>query len=99
MPRLASRITLEVTSVRVERLNEITEKDAMAEGVAQDVENIPAPFADPAYYWHNYDRNRGIDMCADARTSFVTLWESINGAGSWKANPLVWVVEFKKVDK
>lgn len=72
MPRAASRITLEITGVRVERLQEIKTGDCWAEG-------IPAsPDVNP---WHEYG----------------DLWESINGPGSWNANPWVWVVEFKRV--
>lgn len=73
MPRWASRITLEVVSVRVERLQEISEEDAMAEGVAL-AENYRGPVA-----------------------HFASLWEQINGLGSWNANPWVWVVEFRRV--
>ncbi len=70
MRRAASRISLEVTGVRVERLQEISEADASAEGVDCG-----------AYY--------------PASRLYSELWESINGAGSWAANPWVWVVEFK----
>lgn len=78
MPRWASRITLEVTGVRVERLQDISEADAQAEGCA-----FPLAYEgpDPPY-----------------RTAYARLWESINGAGSWDANPWVWVVEFKRVE-
>jgi hypothetical protein len=72
MPRWASRILLEVTGVRVERLQAISTRDCWAEG-------IPAsPDVNPI---HEYEE----------------LWESINGAGSWAANPWVWVVEFRRV--
>ena len=96
MPRWASRITLEIVSVRVERLNEISEDDAMAEGVettmravspSQTVEVFKDYFAPGAHHQR------------DARGSFSSLWESINGAGSWDANPWVWVVEFKVVSQ
>lgn len=73
MPRWASRITLEVVSVRVERLQDISEQDAKAEG------------AEPA------------ECCHAHYHGFRKLWESINGAGSWEANPWVWVVEFRRV--
>lgn len=76
MPRAASRITLEITDVRVERLQDISEADAIAEGV------------DAGKY-------SGLERAA-ART-YSDLWESINGAGSWDANPWVWVVSFKRV--
>lgn len=81
MPRWASRITLEVTGVRVERLQNISEADAVAESVTADcpIGHIPAHAKAP----HTY--------------CYAQLWESINGAGSWDKNPWVWVVEFKRV--
>lgn len=85
MPRWASRITLEVTSVRVERLQAITEADAIAEGIELS----------PGGPWRAYDAEGGC--CYEAVESFRTLWQSINGAESWAANPWVWVVEFKRV--
>lgn len=77
MPRAASRISLEVTGVRVERLQAISEADARTEGAEGD--SHPGTF---------------VGTC---RGNFARLWESINGAGSWDANPWVWVVEFKRV--
>jgi hypothetical protein len=77
MPRAASRIDLEITGVRVERLQDISEADAVAEGVE--------PFI-----------NSDGDMIETATTMYERLWEQINGAGSWEANPWVWVVEFKR---
>lgn len=87
MPRWASRILLEVTSVRVERLQDISEADARAEGITDGgCTNCgnpePCGCADPA---------------PDARDAFCNLWQSINGDQSWIANPWVWVVEFKRV--
>lgn len=83
MPRWASRITLEVTGVRVERLQDISEADAIAEGsrswaLEQDtpVKDIPA---------------------GETRLMFRQLWEHINGSDSWDANPWVWAVEFRRL--
>ena len=84
MPRWASRITLEVVSVRVERLHEITEVDARAEGV-----EMCAHFA-KAQYGHPLQPHR---------TAFAWLWALIHGRGSWCANPWVWVVSFQRVDE
>lgn len=78
MPRDASRITLEITGVRVELLQEISEADAIAEGV-QLLKTQSA--LDRGVWAHRY----------------AQLWESINGPGSWKKNPWVWVLEFQKV--
>ncbi len=82
MPRWASRITLEVTGVRVERLQGISEADAQAEG---------APSADLASGRECIFPHQGTH-----RWGFQLLWESINGPGSWAANPWVWVVEFRR---
>lgn len=88
MPRWASRITLEVTGVRVERLQDISEADAIAEGIEPTMPN-------PGHWnWRDYLIEGGQ---THAVLSYKTLWESINGPGSWDLNPLVWVVEFKRV--
>jgi len=84
MPRWASRINLEITGVRVERLNDISEADAYSEGVT-----IPSHYKFASNGRPN-DRN-------EARVTFETLWESINGPESWPLNPWVWVVEFKRI--
>ncbi|WP_392441030.1 hypothetical protein [Edwardsiella piscicida] len=89
MPRWASRITLEITDVRVERLQDITEDDAQAEGISPAVELLPE-------YPDTYLTPRG-DF-ATARVAFQRLWESIYGDDSWDANPWVWVIAFKRVD-
>lgn len=81
MPRAASRITLEITDITVERLNDITGKDARAEGCPDNYK----PEAEKA----------SIDFMSCGW--FANLWESINGAGSWDLNPWVWVVNFRKV--
>ena len=91
MPRWASRLTLEVVAVRVERLQAISEADAKAEGAEMNViGHGPITAADlqaePGYWSDRLYRN-----------GYEALWESINGAGSWSANPWVWVVEFKRV--
>ncbi len=87
MPRGLSRITLEVTGVRVERLQDISASDAIAEGVARG-----------EYGWHDYTDRYENDSCnrSDPRVSYRSLWESINGAGSW-GSTWVWVISFKRV--
>ena len=87
MPRCASRITLKVTGVRVERLQDISEADALAEGIAYS-ERFNGYCIGMAEHFHSHD----------PRESYRSLWRAINGAGSWDANPWVWVVEFKKVN-
>ncbi len=92
MPRWASRILLEIVAVRVERLQDISEADAQAEGVERVVAGVG---------WRRYcdpdSEEVGVPPCGDARRSFRSLWKFINGDESWNANPWVWVVEFKRV--
>lgn len=85
MPKWASRITLEITNVRVERLQDISREDALAEGCAHPLEGMEMA----SYIMQN------ADYVADEKTSFARLWQSINGVDSWEANPWVWVLEFK----
>ena len=95
MPRHCSRILLEITGVRVERLQDISEEYAKAEGV--DMVGGPASVSP----YRNYRIGQSGEMslhCSCARRSFMTLWESINGAGSWEANPCVWVVSFRRIE-
>lgn len=84
MPRWASRILLEIAAVRVERLQDISETDAKAEGAPDYEEGIDHPPPGADHEW-------------SFRGSFIRLWESINGPGSWDANPCVWVIEFRRV--
>lgn len=88
MPKAAARIWLEITGVRVERLQGISEGDAMAEGVA--------PKWEPGCSGRLMEAFSGFSF-RPAASAYADLWESINGAGSWDANPWVWVVEFKVV--
>ncbi len=87
MPRWASRITLEVTGVRVERLQDISVADAIAEGIERSGE----------CNWRDYLDHPSNDF-ANARRSYRSLWEQINGPDSWESNPWVWVVEFKRLE-
>lgn len=82
MPRWASRLTLEITGMRVERLQDISEADAAAEGVATRAPDAISP----------------ASLDADPSNQFRWLWESINGPGSWAADPWVWVVEFQRIN-
>ena len=94
MPRWASRILLEITDVRVERLNAISEEDARAEGVG--IALWFAAIGVPESEWTSLGKQGA--MQASHINKFATLWESIYGAESWKANPWVWVIEFKRVE-
>lgn len=84
MPREAARIFLQVTNVRVERLRDITEEDARAEGCSTKILNDG---------WKNIGT-------LTARDEFITLWEHLNakrGLG-WDTNPWVWVIEFERIE-
>ncbi|HCC6224998.1 hypothetical protein ACOQJR_11170 [Klebsiella pneumoniae] len=87
MPRWASRILLEITDVRVERLNSIHDVDAMREGIQNLTTCSHADFGIP-----------GVVNAQHPVRAFQLLWESIHGADSWRANPWVWVIEFKRVE-
>lgn len=80
MPRWASRLTLEITGVRVERLQAISDADCLAEGI-------------------NAERAVEDGVNRPYREEYARLWDSINGKGSWAANPWVWVIEFRRVEK
>ena len=96
MPRWASRITLEIKDVRVERLQAISEADAIAEGVECEVYELGVPIS--GCWWNYQSRCWSGAFPDEPRGSFRTLWDSINGkTHPWSANPLVWVVEFAKV--
>ncbi len=94
MPRWASRITLRITDVRVERLQDISDKDAEAEGIERtrggDLWRTYRP--DCVQHWGT-DAELGH---TSARASFSWLWESINGPGSWDTNAWVWVLSFER---
>jgi len=81
MPRWASRITLEIEAVRVERLKHIGEADCRAEGCKGGNGSIP-----------------GYAFSATPREHYRHVWQSINGPGSWDANPWVWVIQFRRVN-
>ena len=87
MPRWASRILLEITDVRVERLKSISEEDACAEGVEFDCMHCDGPFG-------------GCDCTQpdSAGEAFATIWKSIYGADSWQANPWVWAITFRRIE-
>ncbi len=102
MPRAASRITLDITGVRVEQLLDISEEDAKAEGLGcvtkdgslykygiPDLDGLPGN-DNHGWHWKEWER--------DPRNAYHKLWEQINGPGSAVDNPWVWVIEFKRVE-
>lgn len=91
MPKKACRLWLEITNVRVERLQDISEEDAIAEGA------MFTDFGKDNPGWHFLPVKSSDECLSTARYAFGNLWESINGAGSWDVNPYVWVVEFRRI--
>jgi len=89
MPKWASRITLEVTAVRAEKLNKISDDDANNEGVITQM-------ISPAIFNGGESEPEIWESPCDA---FIRLWKSINGPESWKSNPYVWVITFKKINQ
>ncbi|MDE1484374.1 hypothetical protein [Xenorhabdus bovienii] len=101
MPRWASRITLEVVNIRVERLQDIKEEDAKAEGLAEiskdgklfkfglpDMDGLPGG-CDIGWQWSEWEKNPVM--------AYKKLWASIYGSESWNNNPWVWVIEFRRI--
>lgn len=106
MPRWASRITLEITDVRVERLQDISEEDAIAEG-ARHFPDLPgtSPYGQDDRW--SMEAPDSCDKClGNARMAFANYFCKITGNAPkglldprpWDANPWVWVIEFRRVD-
>ena len=88
MPKAAARIWLKVVNVRVERLHEITEQDAIAEGAQCGIFRYGPNVCKGEYHLE-------INRHADYTDGFKYVWHQINGRESWDANPWVWVVELE----
>jgi hypothetical protein len=105
MPREACRLKLEIVSIGVERLHDITEEDAIKEGVEENIcadkDACPSSLCKTECSgkgeYYRYPVGFDAEPCYSARESFETLWQSINGEESWNANPWVWRIEFKKL--
>jgi len=103
MPRKHSRILLEVVSVRVERLQDISEADAKAEGYGGymdfydllDVEDKRS-FDLMNEDWDDFAMRKGFTYPIEW---YHMLWDKINGVNAWQANPWVWVVEFRRIQE
>lgn len=94
MPKAAARIWLEVTNVRCERLHDITEADAIAEGIFSKIDEI---YKYPIY--RIYYKMENNWWSSNPIESFQSLWEMINGDDCWILNPWVFVYEFKRIEK
>ena len=101
MPRWASRITLEITGVRVDRLQEISDKDVEAEGMGcltkdgklykygfPDSDGLPGN-DDYGWHWQEWETSPQV--------AYQKLWSATYGPASWGDNPWVWVIEFRRV--
>lgn len=93
MPREASRILLEIVGVRVERLQEISDADAIAEGIERNAEYPKLWKRGDLHGDQNIMKSTGFPKLA-----YRSIWEQINGHESWSANPWVWVVEFLRIE-
>lgn len=83
MPKEACRLFLKIKDIRVERLKDISNNDAIAEGMDHEWESV----------------GKNVEMKPDPTAEFALLWIEINGEDSWNDNPWVWVVEFEKIEK
>ncbi len=92
MPRWASRITLEICEVRVQRLQDISEEDAIAEGVGR-------PFTPSTPTGPTWQLQDGLTWADSPIAAYRHIWEDINGPGSWDANPWVWCLTFKRIEQ
>jgi hypothetical protein len=102
MPRWASRITLEIQSIRIERLQDISEVDSIAEGIHRFTKD-----GELCKYWHcdpfdGPEQRSWVDLPRTANEAFRHLWDSINlkranAQHSWDKNPFVWVLSFRKI--
>ena len=88
MPKEACRIRLEITDIRVERLQDISKEDAIAEGIDVKMNGIHPNYRDYKY---------SDSWLSNPYWSYNTLWEKINGNGSWEKNPWVWAITFEKI--
>jgi hypothetical protein len=93
MPKTAARIWLKVTKVRAERLQDISEQDAIVEGIE------PHPFHTHVFKEYGFVRKGDERFFTNAIDSYKSLWKSINGAESWDANHRVWVISFEVISK
>lgn len=97
MPRAHSRIMLEITGVRVERLQDISAGDALAEGFKINIDKAtkePLMRISGKFPPAQYIKGNGLVIA-----EYASLWETLNGPGSWALNPWVWVIEFKRIEE
>lgn len=99
MPKEACRIFLKLKSIRIERLNDITESDAIAEGIERwTEERMKSKPTHYKVYFQNCKPEDLMSYTSDPIDSYETLWQKINGEKSWAENPFVWVYEFERCE-
>lgn len=100
MPKQACRIFLKLTNIRIEKLNDISESDATAEGIERWIEermkNKPIHYK---VYFQNCKPEDLMSFTSDPIDSYKSLWQKINGEKSWAENPWVWVYSFEQINK
>jgi len=92
MPKSACRIRLQITDIKVERLQDISEEDAKKEGISKFNHGYTGSPKGVLYKDYKYNTHT-----LSPKESFKSLWQSINGKESWLNNPFVWVISFKKI--
>lgn len=97
LPRNACRLVLEITEVRVQRLQDIGEDDCLAEGIVKCTVTKGRVRGDPDYDVFALEPGNHCRWEMTPQTVYRKLWESINGIGSWDANPWVWAITFGRV--
>jgi hypothetical protein len=99
MPKHACRIFLKLTDIRIERLNDIIESDAIAEGIERwTEERMKSKPTHYKVYFQNCKPEDLMSYTSDPIDSYETLWQKINGEKSWAENPFVWVYGFERTD-
>jgi hypothetical protein len=92
MPKAACRTKLEITNITAERLQDISEEDAIAEGMILEEVKIDSLSLG---WWYKFGDN--VKRFEEAKMAYMALWDNINGKQSWDENPWVWVIEFKRL--
>jgi len=102
MPKDACRLFLKIKDIRIERLHDISEKAAVAEGIKFHYDEIFKCNSYKHYTMnaqHHGDPEHDYPSTVDPKKSFQSLWHKINGPTSWVKNPWVWVIEFERIEK
>ena len=95
MPKSAARYFIEITAVRAERLQEISEEDCIKEGIEYSPEAVPVGYP----FGVEFPYNNGFHNYTTAKEAYAALINRINGKGTWEKNPFVWVYDFRLIEK